>query len=272
MFEKRRMAKEAARAAEEERRMNYAADREREKVEAARAEKAGREPDALHKIGFIGERVDRFEESQGEKKIERARQREGKRIKKEKNRKYWVLLLVVLALAAGGVCGYMFDNHRMQNKYYDKGVQLILEEQYSEAGAVLGELTTKDAEKLYAYSAIRADVHAYDGKTNKMLKELKELDPFDSSKIESQYKDFVAEYEPVGTLQRDINKLDVTSLKLSDKDKVADLRARADKLKDKYAKMLDTSKLKEAEKKMEVLQEATDKLQNYNKKDSSQKE
>ena len=82
----------------------------------------------------------------------------------------------------------------------------------------------------------------------------------------------MAEYEPVGTLQRDINKLDVTSLKLSDKDKVADLRARADKLKDKYGKMLDTSKLKEAEKKMEVLQEATDKLQNYNKKDSSQKE
>lgn len=95
MFEKRRMAKEAARAAEEERRMNYAADREREKVEAARAEKAGREPDALHKIGFIGERVDRFEESQGEKKIERARQREGKRIKKEKKPQ-------VLGASAGG--------------------------------------------------------------------------------------------------------------------------------------------------------------------------
>lgn len=268
MFEKRRKAKEAERVAEEERRMNYAADREREKVEAERAEKAEKakgQPDVLHKFDFIGEKVDRYEESRGNKRVKKARIREGKRIRKEKNRKYWVILAVVLALIAGCVGGYLVGNHMMQKKCYSKATELIINDEFGKAAAILEELDIKDSDRLCTYAVIRTNVKAYDGKMNEMLKKLNSLEPLENNKVETQYKEFTGKVEPAGKLQKDINKLDVDKLRLSDKNKVEELNKRVKQFKGKYADMVDTHRIKAAEKKIQVLEEATKKLQNQGK-------
>lgn len=245
-----------------ERRVADAVRRERERVEAERAERAERLQGSLHRIGYLDEKLNERDYRKGEKRVERAEKRERKNIRKEKNRKYWWLLLVLIALIAGGVAGYLVNGHLNHKANYEIANDLIVAKDYEAAEMLLDDMKYKDSRKLDTYLQLRTGIESYKGKLDEYLSALEELESFENKDITEQYKEYIEKVRPACEIQAKINALKIEELSLSDKDMIEELRVSVDELSDKYQELLNTKKLKEARIKMATLEEATDQLSN----------
>ena len=254
--------KRLERLAEEERRIADAARRERERIEAERAERLSRGQSSLHKFEYLDTKLNEREERRGNKRVEKAQKREAKNIRKEKNRKYWWLLLVCIALIIGCAAGYLVNGHFNHKANYEIATDLIVAKDFEAAEMLLSDLKYKDSQTLEKYLNLRSSMESYNGKLDEYLKALQDLGSFENKDINEQYKDYVNGVKAAGKLQASINDINIDELSLTDKDKIEKLGKQVDKIGNKYKDLLNTKKLDEANIKIAALEEATEQLKN----------
>lgn len=257
MFESEEKKRERAeaKARTEAWRVDDAGNHEQEKIDI---EKVDREQSILHKIDAIDGVVTDYENKKDTARVEKAKKREAKAIEKEnrraKNRKYWIIAVVIIALAAGAVGGFLLNglmNHRAQ---YEQGTKLILDENYSGASVVLENLKYKDSEKLFTYVDLRSNANDYKGKMNKLYNKLTKIEGLSNSQINAQYNEFVGQVQDVAKLQKKLNKIDVDEITLDDKSDINALKSEVKSLGGEDSGYLDKSKLNSAKKKIEKLE------------------
>ena len=236
--------------------------RERERIEAERAERAGRAPSTIRKIEYIDGKLNERDERKGNKRVERAHNREVKAIRREKNRKYWWLLLVIIALLVGGVAGYLMNGHFNHKDTYKVASDLVVAKNFEASEMLLQDLKYKDSQKLYKYVKLRTSMDSYSGKLDEYLSDLEALESFANRDVNSQYNDYIEEVKPACQLQAKITGLNIAKLSLSDKDMIEELRQQVEEIGDEYKDLINTKKLEEARIKMVTLEEATDQLRN----------
>lgn len=253
--EEKRREREEAKARTEAWRVDDAGNHEQEKIDI---EKADREQSILHKIDAIDGVVTEYENKKDTARVEKAKKREAKAIEKEnkraKNRKFWIIAIVIIALVAGAVGGFLLNgliNHKAQ---YAQGTKLILDENYSGACVVLEDLKYKDSEKLFTYVDLRSNAADYKGKMNKLYNKLTKIEGLSNSQINAQYNEFVGQVQDVAKLQKKLNKIDVDEITLDDKSDVNALNSEVKCLGGEYSEYLDKSKLNAAKKKIEKLE------------------
>lgn len=260
--------KRLERLEEERRRIEDAARREREKIEAERAQRASRGQSSLHRFEYLDGKLNEREERRGVKRVEKAQKREAKNIRKEKNRKYWWLLLVLIALIAGCIAGYLLNGHFNNRANYEIATDLVVAKDYAAAEMVLEDMKYKDSEKIDTYLQLRTGMESYSGKLDEYLTALQELESFENKDINSQYSDYVKKVKPACQLQAKINAINIDELDLAQKNKIEKLNTQVEEIGDKYGELLNTRKLQEAQVKIAALEEATEQLKNKQEQDA----
>lgn len=230
-------------------------DNEKDRLKNERIEARNR--NVFRKIKPVDNYISKKEEARDEQALQeftKTKQEELNAARSERSREFakknkktiagLVAGVLVAGSAAGGVA--IHSNNVAMAESYDQAVLYILAEDYDSAKNELTGISHEDAPALLSYASIQSDIDYYKGKPEYMHDALEQVEGIENVEVKNQYSEACDETEAAGTVQKDIDSIEITSMEDIPKDKVSSIENSISNIKERYQSLIDTQNLDNA--------------------------
>ena len=162
--------------------------------------------------------------------------------------------IVVVAIVACLVGGHIQNQQVMED--YNAAVGYILEGDYSDAKATLGEISEEDAENtegaddvdaLTQYAEAQMNIDDCTGHPSRFVKSLENVGEIENKEVSLQQEEAMIQTKSAEKVQGKINSLDYVEITPDSKEELDEISAEMSQIDDRYQGLVDDSRLENAE-------------------------
>ena len=235
---------EFAERSAEDKELDRAVYEEKKRLEAER--EAAKKKNIFRKIKFVDskisqEELERDKEAE-QSKLNAARAERSDALVKE-NKKPIAIAVLALVLICVVVGFIVTQKHKATiANNYNKAVECIMTEQYSDAFDVLEKMNYKDSQALCDYAELQMLIEGYKGEPDQALADLKAIEGIEHESVNAQYHTACGEVQKATDIQADIDAIDISSVDTISEKVLGSIEESEKSLATRYEVLLDTEK------------------------------